>query len=52
MQASSAEAYQILVHDGYSHEGEELKKQLPDQVSEIEQERVRYLTLTRSRLTE
>jgi hypothetical protein len=26
--------------------GEELKKQLPDHVSEIEQERVKYLTLT------
>jgi hypothetical protein len=28
--------------------GEELKKQMPDHVSEIEQERVKYLTLTHS----
>jgi hypothetical protein len=27
-------------------DGEELKKQLPDHVSEIEQERVKYLTVT------
>jgi hypothetical protein len=26
--------------------GEELKKQLPDHVAKIEQERVKYLTLT------
>jgi hypothetical protein len=32
--------------------GEELKKRQPDHVSEIEQERVKYLTLTHSRLTE
>jgi hypothetical protein len=32
--------------------GEELKKRLPDHVSEIEQERVKYLTLIHSRLTE
>jgi hypothetical protein len=28
--------------------GEELKKQMPDHVSKIEQERVKYLTLTHS----
>ena len=32
--------------------GEELKKRLPDHVSEIEQERVKYLTLIHSQLTE
>ena len=32
--------------------GEELKKRLPDHVSAIEQERVKYLTLIHSRLTE
>jgi hypothetical protein len=32
--------------------GEELKKRLPDHVSEIEQERVKYLTLIHSPLTE
>ena len=32
--------------------GEELKKKMPDHVSEIEQERVKYLTLAHSRLTE
>jgi hypothetical protein len=32
--------------------GEELKKRLSDNVSKIEQERVKYLTLTHSRLTE
>jgi hypothetical protein len=32
--------------------GEELKKRLPDHVSEIEQERVKYLTHIHSQLTE
>ena len=31
--------------------GEELKKQMPDHLSEIEQERVKYLTLTHIRHT-
>jgi hypothetical protein len=53
MQAPGVQAYQILVHDGHSHERRgELKKRLPDHVSEIEQERVKYLTLIHSQLTE
>jgi hypothetical protein len=46
MQPSGIKILQTLSHDIYSLVGEELKKRLPEHVSEIEQERVKYLTLT------
>jgi hypothetical protein len=50
MQSSGAQPLHIHSHDVGPLDGGELKKQMPNFVSEIEQERVKYLTLIHSQL--
>jgi hypothetical protein len=50
IQSSGAQPLQIHSHDVGPLNGEELNKLMPDLVSEIEQERVKYLTLINSQL--
>jgi hypothetical protein len=50
MQSSGAQPLHIHSHDVGQLNGEELKKQMPNLISEIEQERVKYLTLIHSQL--
>jgi hypothetical protein len=51
MQSSGAKPLQIHSHDVGPLDGRGIKeKQIPDRVSEIEQERVKYLTLIHSQL--